>query len=190
MTKKQKVILMVAILVVAAIWLYTSLSQKAKRGAQGQDGIPDQDGYYYFQYAGGSALRDEGGVMPDCNNVAGEPSPTNFFAFLEIGKYENGVFTAFPTANCTEDDLCRILPGDSIQGVEVLQGQNNSNLPFDGNSFEVLQIGTDLCTPNNDIAYFRNGILIDLIVESEGAFDPIYQATGQVVGRFKLSQQA
>jgi len=56
-----------------------------------------------------------------------------------------------------------------------------------GNSFEVLQLGTDICTVNNEIAYLDNGIVIDLIVQAEGSTEPTYTTTGVVIGRFKLT---
>lgn len=187
LTKTQKGIIVFAAVAVAIYFLYTALNQKTKRGADGIEGIPDDEGFYYFKYAGGSALREANGEMPDCNSQPGEPVPTDFYAFLEMGKFENGIFTPFQNANCTEDNLCRVIPQDQINGIEIIQGQNNSNLPLIGNSFDVLQLGTDVCTPGNEILYRDNGILIDLVVHPEGATDPVYSASGEVIGRFKLN---
>lgn len=189
LTRTQKNILILGAVIIAGYLLYKALTQGTKRGAQGVEGIPDGDGFYYFRYAGGSALREGGQGMPDCNSIPGEPVPTDFYAFLEMGKYEGGQFIPFENANCTPDNLCRIIPQDQVNGFEIIQGQNASNLPLEGNSFEVLQIGTDICTPNNEILYNNNGILINLIVHSEGSINPTYSANGEVIGRFKLTPQ-
>ena len=187
-SKKQKIAVLIVAIIVVGYIVYTSVINKGKRIADGQEGIPDGDGWYYFKYAGGSALREDGtGQMPDCASEAGLPSPTDFFAFCEIGKYENDTFIPFDNGNCTPQNLCRILPGDTVNSFEIIEGEQNTNVQLTGNSFEVLQLGTDICTVNNEIAYLDNGIVIDLIVQAEGSTEPTYTTTGVVIGRFKLT---
>jgi hypothetical protein len=186
-SKKQKIALLIVAIGIVVYIIYMSVTNKGKRIADGQDGVPDAEGWYYFKYAGGSALRENGtGQMPDCASTQGQPSPTDFFAFCEVGKYENNVFIPFGNANCTPENLCRILPGDTVNSFEILEGAQNTNIQLTGNSFEVLQLGTDICTANSQIAYLDNGIVIDLIVQAEGSTEPIYSTTGVVIGRFKL----
>lgn len=189
LSKGQRLILIVAAVSVSAYLIYEYVFKKGnKRGAAGTEGIPDADGWYYFQYAGGSALQ----TSDNCDTSQmeeGDPYPTTFYGFLEIGKWENGSFVPFANANCTENDLCRILPGDKINSIEILSGADNSNLPWDAGSYDVLQLGTDACTPGNQILYLKNGILIDLPVVEGGSTDQIYDVNGQIFGRFKLDIQ-
>jgi len=182
--------LLYVVLAVAAIaaWYYFFI-RKTTRAASGQDGIPDDEGWYYFKYHGGSALRvDSNGQAISCgsfNMPQGTPAPTNFYSFLEVGKWSNGVFTSVPTGNCTAIG-CRIVPGDTIEAVEIISGADNTNVPLEGNNFEVLQLGTDTCTPGGQVLWPENGILIDLVTREEGATESNFQTDGPVYGRFKL----
>ncbi len=54
-SKKQKIAVLIVAIIVVGYIVYTSVINKGKRIADGQEGIPDGDGWYYFKYAGGSA---------------------------------------------------------------------------------------------------------------------------------------
>ena len=190
MSKKSITLIIIALAALAAWWYFLIRKAAPKRAAFGVDDIPDQDGYFYFQYHGGSALREDSNGSPiNCGTFdmpAGTPAPTNFYSFMEIGKLStNGTWTPLSTANCIAAG-CRILPGDTIENVEILIGENNTNVPLQGNNFQVLQLGTDTCTPDGQVKWPNNGILIDLVTRSQGATESNFQTTGQVFGRFKL----
>jgi len=185
---KTVIYVILAVATIAAWWYF--FQRKQTRAAWGQDGIPDEDGFFFFRYHGGSALRqDDMGNDLDCgvfNMPAGEPAPTNFYSFLEIGKLStNGAWTAVTTGNCLSGG-CRILPGDVIENVEIIYGAENTNVPLQGNNFEVLQLGTDNCTPTGDVKWPNNGILIDLVTKEQGATESNYQTNGDVFGRFRV----
>lgn len=186
---KQTIVIILIIVALAAVWFLFGRNKPLK-GRAGTDGIPDENGYYYFRYLGGSALRTDanGNAIP-----CGEPSDgmaesgfiTNFYATLEIGRYKNGVFTPVEDGNCTGNQ-CRIVPGDVLNNVEILSGSQSTNVPLEDGNFEVIQLGTDICTPSGLIGWPKNGIVIDLLLAAQGGSDTIYSTSGPVYGRFKL----
>lgn len=189
---KTAIYVLLAIAAIVAWWYF--FMRKTTRATWGTDGIPDGDGWFYFRYHGGSALRQDSMGNPiDCgefNMPQGSPSPADFFAFLEIGKLSsNGTWTAVTTGNCLPTG-CRIIPGDMIESVEILYGADNTNVPFENNRFEVLQLGTDSCTPTGSPKWPNNGILIDLVTREQGATESTYQTNGDVFGRFRVKTNA
>lgn len=188
MNKTKIIIILIAL---AAVYFFF-IRQKPIKNKAGADGIPDEEGWYYFRYLGGSALRSGSNGTPipcgapgDGTNASG--FVTNFFATLEIGKMEGGEFVAKETGNCITN-VCRIVPGDVITEVEILQGASSTNVPLQDGNFEVLQLGTDTCTPSGVIGWPKNGIVVDLLLAAQGGSAPIYSTNGPVLGRFKIQQ--
>lgn len=182
---KNTILILVAVALVV-LW-YFFFQSKSSRGSS--NGIPDAEGWYYFKYHGGSALRVDGqGQAIDCgsfNAGAGEPSPADFFAFMEIGRWENGTFAPDPNANC-KDGQCKLIPGDVLGEFEILSGASNTTVPFGDSNLTINQLGTDTCTPSGSVLWPQNGIMVDLVIRPEGAADNLYETTGPVYGRFKL----
>jgi len=172
MKKNIKIFLIIAVIAVIAYIIYNQLFKNGGIGKM-------NDGEMAFRYIGGSALRTDGaGNALPCSSEEGE-----FYATLEVGKMENGQFVALPNGNCT-DGACKILPNDeiTIKGIE-----GDTNVPLNvGSKFNVMQLGTDNCTNTGTALYKSNGIVVDLLLQSEGGV-PLYETEGEVIGKFVIS---
>jgi hypothetical protein len=197
MNKKQRnlILLVIALLVVAAA-VYFYLRNKGVVGeAKDKGDFPDSDGYYYFKFVGGSALRVDSSNNPipceytEAMKEQGTGFPTTFYATLALGsedailkskKYKND-------SNC-DKDLCYILAGDEITDVEILEGE--TAIPLEGANYKVIQLGTDSCTSTGTPDYLNNGVVIDLPLSMKGDDEPIYdKGSDVIIGRFKLKTQ-
>ena len=197
MSKKQRnlIVVIIALLIVAAA-AYFYLRDKGVVGeAKDKGDFPDSDGFYYFKFVGGSALRVDSSNNPipcaytEEMKEQGTGYPTTFYTTLAVGseeailkdkKYKND-------SNCTSG-LCHILKGDEITDIELLEGE--TAIPLEGSNFKVIQLGTDACTATGTPDYMNNGVVIDLPLSMKGDEEPIYDRGSEViVGRFKLKTQ-
>lgn len=172
MNKSLKVFLIVAVISVAAYVIYTKFFKKEAL-------TKTKDGEFAFRYIGGSALRTDGaGNSLPCSSGEGE-----FYATLEIGKFENNQFVPIQNANCVNSG-CKILPNDEIT-IKAIEGDTNVPLNV-GSKYNVMQLGTDNCTSTGTSLYKANGIVVDLLLQAEGGV-PLYETEGEVIGKFVIS---
>ncbi len=172
MKKSLKVFLIVAVIAIVAYIIYNNFFKKGNLSKT-------KDGEFAFRYIGGSALRtdDAGNALP-CNSEDGE-----FYATLEVGKIENGVFQPIQSGNCT-GGACNVLPNDEIT-IKAIQGDTNVPLNV-GSKYNVIQLGTDNCTATGTSLYKSNGIVVDLLLQAEGGV-ALYETNGEVIGKFVIS---
>ena len=158
-----------------------------------EQGIPEQDGKYFFRYVGSSALRtDFDGKSIDCG-MNGEPftaagvdrqfaktgsAPTTYYAMLEIGtKASVHEGSRIPNSNTGAE---AIKVGDRLQ-ISLTGGQFSA---LDNQVVTVLQLGSDACTTSGSPEMTNSAVVVDFPIILQGAQDYQYPAQDGI-GYFK-----